>query len=146
MTRKKAWISRIKNLLTRARQEHKEDPTINSAKESKNRALRETECIIGCLHTVPGLWEQLSQAASMGKPTCISAIISICREAGVLETDAEKALGNKEQITIYSEHHEAISRMKLMPDDISKLSTIAWALEGMSLKTSALPQGKHRQE
>lgn len=146
MTRKKEWVSRIRNLLTRARGKHKEDLTINPAEASKDQALREAEYVIRCLQTAPGLWEQLSQAADMGKPTCISAIISICGEAGVLATDAEKALDNKESIAIYSEHHEAIGRMEKMPDDISKLSTIVWALEGMSLKTSALPQAKLLQE
>jgi hypothetical protein len=146
MTRKKEWVSRIRNLLTRARGEHKEDLTINPAEASEDQSLRETEHLIRCLQTAPGLWEQLSQAADMGKPTCISAIISICGEAGVLATDGEKALGDEESITIYSEHHEAIGRMELIPDDTNKLCTIVWALEGMSLKTSALPQGKRPQE
>jgi len=146
MTRKKEWVSRIRNLLTREWGEHKEDLTINPAEAAKGQVLKETECVIRCLQTVPGLWEHLSQAADMGKPTCISAIISICGKADVLVTDAEKALGDKESITIYSEHHEAIGRMELIPDDRSKLSTIIWALEGMSLKTSALPQGKQLHE
>ena len=130
--------------LRREGQEAKEKNMNHHAENTEERALREARCVLERLQAVSGLWDRLCDATSLGKPACIRAIISICGEADVLDTDAERALGSTESMTIYSEHHEAISRMKLLPDDVSKLSTIVWALEGMSLKTSALPPTKEQ--
>jgi hypothetical protein len=116
------------------------------AENTGERALREVKCILEKLQAASGLWDRLCDATSLGKPACIRAIISICGEAGVLETDAERALGSEESMTIYSEHHEAIGRLELVPDESSKLSTIVWALEGMHLKTNRRPQQKPGQE
>jgi hypothetical protein len=86
------------------------------------------------LQLTPGLWERLCDATSEGKPNCLRNIISIAGDAGIVETDTKTALIDDECVTIYSEHHEAVSRMDLSSKDSASLCVIVWALEGMRVK------------
>jgi len=102
--------------------------------DSDEQALCETQCFMKRLQLTPGLWERLCDATSEGKPNCLSNIISIASDAGIIEIDAKTALSDDECVTIYSEHHEAVSRMDLSSEDSARLSVIIWALEGKMLK------------
>ena len=106
--------------------------------ESKNsdddRALSETQYLMKRIQSTPGLWERLCDATDEGKPKCLRAIICIAGEAGIIEIDTETALSDEKPVTIYSEHHEAVSRIDLSSEDSEKLCVIVWALEGKRLK------------
>jgi hypothetical protein len=99
-----------------------------------DRALSETQYLMKRIQSTPGLWERLCDATDEGKPKCLSAIINIAGEAGIIETDNETALRDEEPVTIYSEHHEAVSHLVLSSDDSARLCVIVWALEGKMLK------------
>ena len=108
---------------------------MKSTNSDGDRALRETQYLMNRIQSTSGLWERLCDATNEGKPKCLSAIINIAREAGIIETDTETALlSDEEPVTIYSEHHEAASHLVLSSEDSARLCVIAWALEGKRLK------------
>jgi hypothetical protein len=148
---RRGWNQWIKNLLKRSnaipdgeglrRQSTNSDkhaPSepqyIQQYTDSDEKALSETQYFMKRLQLTPGLWERLCDATSEGKPNCLRNIISIAGDAGIIETDTKTAISDDESVTIYSEHHEAISRMDLSSEDSARLCVIVWALEGKRLK------------
>ena len=147
----RGWNQWIKNLLKRSNaiadgeglrhqpidlDEHAPSETqyIKQYTDSDEKALSETQYFMKRLQSTPGLWERLCDATSEGKPNCLRNIISIAGDAGIIEIDTKTALSDDECVTIYSEHHEAISRMDLSSEDSARLCVIVWALEGKRLK------------
>jgi hypothetical protein len=129
------WRQWLKNLLRGKKTIlGPEELNVKSTNSDDNRALSETQYLMKRIQSTPGLWERLCDATNEGKPKCLSAIINIAGEAGIIETDAETALSDEEPVTIYSEHHEAVSRIDLSSEDSERLCVIVWALEGKRLK------------
>jgi len=148
---RRGWNQWIKNLLKRSnaipdgeglrhqsKNSDKHAPSepqyIKQYTDSDEKALSETQYFMKRLQSTPGLWERLCDATSEGKPNCLRNIISIAGDAGIIEIDTKTALNDDECVTIYSEHHEAISRMDLSSEDSSRLCIIVWALEGKRIK------------
>jgi hypothetical protein len=131
----KEWRQWLKNLLRGKKTIlGPEELNVKSTNSDDNRALSETQYLMKRIQSTPGLWERLCDATNEGKPKCLSAIINIAGEAGIIETDAETALSDEEPVTIYSEHHEAVSHLVLSSEDSARLCVIVWALEGKRLK------------
>lgn len=147
---RRGWNQWIKNLLKRSnaiadgkslrhqsKNSDKHAPSetqyIKQYTDSDEKALTETQYFMKRLQSTPGLWERLCDATSEGKPNCLRNIISIAGDAGIIEIDTKTALIDDESVTIYSEHHEAISRMDLSSEDSAILCVIVWALEGKRL-------------
>ncbi len=105
--------------------------------DSEDSALKETRYLVKKLQSTPGLWECLCKATNEGKPKCLSHIIRIAHEAGLIETNtggAKHTGAQSDSFTIYSEHHEATSRIGLPVEDSERLRIIVWALEGKTIK------------
>lgn len=106
------------------------------AARPEDQAAQEVRHIMNQLHSIPGLWEELSKAALIGRPECLRRINAVVEDSGLririaqLENDGTEP----EWLTIYSEHHAATQRIGLPLEDSLILATIIWALEGMSLK------------
>ena len=100
----------------------------------KDVALLETRQILDRLKSVPGLWDQLDIASSEGRPQCLRRITGLIRDAGLIETEADIFKGSAQTIQVYSEHHEAVPSLALPPNESSTLTTVVWAIEGMSFK------------
>ena len=131
----RGWRQWLKNLLRGKKTIlGPEELYVKSTNSDGDRALRETQYLMNRIQSTSGLWERLCDATNEGKPKCLSAIINIAREAGIIETDTETALSDEEPVTIYSEHHEAASHLVLSSEDSARLCVIVWALEGKRLK------------
>ena len=131
----RGWRQWLKNLLRGKKTIlGPEELHVKSTNSDGDRALRETQYLMNRIQSTSGLWERLCDATNEGKPKCLSAIINIAREAGIIETDTETALSDEEPVTIYSEHHEAASHLVLSSVDSARLCVIVWALEGKRLK------------
>ena len=131
----RGWRQWLKNLLRgKKRILGLEEVHVESINSDDDRALSETQFLMKRIQLTPGLWERLRDAANEGKPKCLSAIINIAGEAGIIQTDTETALSDEELVTIYSEHHEAVFRTDLSSEDSEMLCVIVWALEGKRLK------------
>jgi hypothetical protein len=131
----RGWRQWLKNLLRGKKTIlGPEELHVKSTNSDRDRALRETQYLMNRIQSTSGLWERLCDATNEGKPKCLSAIINIAREAGIIETDTETALSDEEPVTIYSEHHEAASHLVLSSEDSARLCVIVWALEGKRLK------------
>ena len=121
----RGWRQWLKNLLRgKKRILGLEEVHVESINSDDDRALSETQFLMKRIQLTPGLWERLRDAANEGKPKCLSAIINIAGEAGIIETDNETALRDEEPVTIYSEHHEAVSHLVLSIDDSARLCVI----------------------
>ena len=148
---RRGWNQWIKNLLKRSnaiadgeglrhqsKNSDKHAPSetqyIKQYTDSDEKALSETQYLMKRIQSTPGLWERLCNATNEGKPKCLRAIINITGEAGIIETDTETALSDEKPVTIYSEHHEAVSHLVLSSEDSARLCVIVWALEGKRLK------------
>ena len=114
-----------------------------------NAVEEEVRYIFNRIQSVPGLWEDLCNAAKKGKPQCLRRVNEIALQVGIIENDLTKVLierkasdsqdcplvghGSSKQFNsfiIYSEHHEAAGRIQLSDQDDWYLMTIIWALEG----------------
>lgn len=131
----RGWRQWLKNLLRgKKRILGLEEVQVESINSDDDWALSETQFLMKRIQLTPGLWERLRDAANEGKPKCLSTIINIAGEAGIIQTDTETALSDEELVTIYSEHHEAVFRTDLSSEDSEMLCVIVWALEGKRLK------------
>lgn len=131
----RGWRQWLKNLLRGKKTIlGPEELHVKSTNSDGDRALRETQYLMKRIQSTPGLWERLCNATNEGKPKCLRAIINIAGEAGIIATDTETPLSDEEPVTIYSEHHEAVSHLVLSSEDSARLCVIVWALEGKRLK------------
>jgi len=113
----------------------------------------ETRYILNRIFSIPGLWEDLCNAAEEGKPRCLGRVNEIAHQSGIIETKAREDSVAREShdsqdnrsknsdkwsqdnsFTIYSEHHEAARQIELPNQDSWYFSTIIWALEGQVFK------------
>jgi hypothetical protein len=96
--------------------------------------LIQTEILYQKLRSMPMVWEQLCGAALAGRPGCLSKIVGIATEAGIIDADQHSNEENcMNAFTIFSEHHESVGQMKLSQEEFQVLTTIIWALEAKTI-------------
>ncbi len=97
---------------------------------TESNTLEETEYIVQRLKSIPGLWEELRTATSLGKPQCMNQVIGIIGNAGLIKTDPEITAESCQSIEIYSGHHESASQIRLSSEDTAMLLMVIWSIEG----------------
>ena len=96
--------------------------------------LIQTEIFYRKLRSIPVVWEQLCGAALAGKPGCLSKIVRIATEAGLIDADQHANGAHRPNaFTLFSEHHNSVGQMKLSLEECHVLITIIWALEGKTI-------------
>jgi hypothetical protein len=105
-----------------------------SAIYAENNTLEETEYIVHRLKSIPGLWEELRRAISLGKPQCMNQVIGIIGNAGLIKTDPEITAESGQSIEIYSGHHESASQIRLSSEETAILTMVIWSIEGKHFK------------